>query len=342
MQTRNGASEERLLHIYLFMELFSLSHLYLIAMTSLYLKLNDGHAIPAVGLGTFQSKVGEVADAVYHALADSKYRHIDCAHFYLNEKEVGEGLKRAIETGRVKREDIFITTKVWPSFHDKVNQSLEESLKNLGVDYVDLVLIHWPVTLNSNGNDLFMPTRSDGSIDVDERGSLREFWHQFEQAKKDGKAKSIGVSNFSVKVLKKLIAEVEIVPAVNQIESHVRLPQQDIVDYCAQNGILVEAHTPFGSTGSPFFKIPEVEKLAKKYGASPATILSSYHVSRGVVVLPKSVTPSRIESNIKILHLDKADLDLLGTIHAKYGLYRHAKPTFGVDLGFPDWDGQSW
>lgn len=307
-------------------------------MTSIDLTLNDGNKIPIIGLGTYQSPPGEVAAAVEYALTEGGYRHIDCAYLYLNEAEVGQGLKKAFEKG-VKREDIYITTKVWPTFHNRVEQSLDESLKNLGLNYVDLFLIHWPVTLNPNGNHPFRPTLPDGKCDHDANGSLKSFWKQMEDMKKNGKTKSIGVSNFSKKVLEGFIKDVEIVPAINQIESHILCPQLDVHDFCKSKNILIEAHTPFGSTGSPLFKNETVLKLAEKHNTTPGVILTSYHVSSGRTVLPKSVHANRIKENTTVITLPKEDIETLDNIHKNEGIKRTAKPDFDVDMGYPDWDG---
>lgn len=307
-------------------------------MTTIDLSLNDGTKIPMLGLGTYQSPPGEVAAAVECALTEGGYRHIDCAYLYLNEAEVGQGLKKAFEKG-IKREDIYITTKVWPTFHDQVEKSLDESLKNLGLDYVDLFLIHWPVVLNSNGNHPFLPTKEDGKSDHDSKGSLKNFWKQMEDLKKNGKTKSIGVSNFSKKVLEDFLKDVEIIPALNQIESHVLCPQLETVEYCQSKGIAIEAHTPFGSTGSPLFKNDTVLKMAEKHNTTPGVILTSYHVSAGRIVLPKSVHANRIKQNVALVFLPSEDIKALDKIHQEQGIKRTAKPPFDVDMGYPDWDG---
>lgn len=306
-------------------------------MTSIDFTLNDGNKIPALGLGTYQSPPGEVAAAVESALVDSGYRHIDCAYLYLNEAEVGQGLKKAFDAG-IKREDIYITTKVWPTFWDQAEKSLDESLEKLGLDYVDLVLIHWPVTLNSKGNDPFHP-EVDGKSDHAKNGSLKEFWRQFEELQKKGKTKSIGVSNFSVKVLKEFLPTCTVKPAINQIESHILCPQLDIHEYCKEHDIIIESHTPFGSTGSPLFQNQTVKDLAAKHNTTPGVILTSYHVSSGRVVLPKSVRAPRIKENTTIITLPKEDIETLDNIHRVEGISRTAKPAFDDSMGFPDWDG---
>ncbi|SMY19805.1 unnamed protein product [Zymoseptoria tritici ST99CH_1A5] len=296
--------------------------------------LNTGARIPAVGLGTWQSSPGEVKKAVAHALK-SGYKHIDCAFVYGNEAEVGEGLKEAFEAG-IKREEIFITSKLWCSHHRKAEQGLDESLRRLGLDYVDLYLMHWPVPMNPNGNDPLFPKLADGSRDLDTEWSHVKTWQEMEKLVKTGKTKAIGVSNYSVKFLEELLPQASIVPAANQIENHPYLPQEEIHQFCKEKGILIEAYSPLGSTGSPLFQKEGVQQIAKKHNVGAGTVLISYQVSKGHAVLPKSVTPSRIEENLKVVKLDASDMEALESIHKKEGLNRFVYPAFGVNLGFPD------
>lgn len=308
-------------------------------MTSLEYKLNTDNTIPAIGLGTWQSPKGAVEAAVYSALAEAGVRHIDCAFAYGNEEEVGRGIAKAVATGKVKREDIFITTKVFATYHNRVEESLNLSLKNLGLDYVDLLLMHWPVGLNPNGNHPLVPTRPDGSRDLDPSFSVLNTWKQFEHVYKNtNKVKAVGVSNFSVPYLEDLLKGVEVVPAVNQIENHPLLPQLEIVDFCKQKGILIEAYSPFGSTGGPLFQNKTVLDLAEKYKTTPSSILVSYHTSSGRVVLPKTTTPSRIVENSKVVELAPEEIKALEEVHVKEGKKRYAAPPWGVDLKFPDWN----
>lgn len=307
-------------------------------MTDITIKLNNGTTIPALGLGTWQSPKGEVAAAVEYALTQTEIRHIDAAYVYQNEEEVGEGIKKAIESGKVTREEIFVTTKVFPSYHTKVEESLSKSLKNLSLDYVDLLLIHWPVGFNPNGKDDLFPRNEDGSIQLDESFNVVNTWRQFEAVYKTGKTKAIGVSNFSVGVLEDLLPHAEVVPAVNQIEFHPFLVQEDLIDYCKKKGIVLEAYSPLGSTGGPLLKQEGVLKIAEKHKTEPASVLISWHLLEGRVVLPKSVTPSRILSNSKLVPLDKEDLEFLDGLHKTHDIIRHVRPVWGAKiLKFPDW-----
>ncbi|KAI5309955.1 hypothetical protein KEM55_002057 [Ascosphaera atra] len=310
-------------------------------ITETRFKLNTGADFPAIGLGTWQSGPGEVANAVAHALK-SGYRHIDGALVYQNEKEVGEGLRAAFETG-IKREDVFVTTKLWGTYHNRVEEGINQSLKNLGLDYVDLYLIHWPVPMNPNGNDPFFPKKEDGSRDILAGWSHVDTWKSMEKLLESGKVKAIGVSNYSIKFLEELLKEAKVVPAVNQVETHPLLPQQELVDYCNSKGIVVTAYSPFGSTGTPIMKAEPIQKVATKHNVSPATVLLSWQVQRHVAVIPKSVNPERIQGNYKLISLDDEDMATL----AKYcedEIAKHGKPTrfiapnWGIPLGFPDYN----
>lgn len=297
-------------------------------------KLNTGASIPAVGLGTWQSDPGQVRAAVAHAIK-SGYRHIDCAYCYGNEDEVGQGIKEGLKATGLKRSDLFITTKLWCTYHTRVEENLNMSLKDLGLDYVDLYLMHWPVAMNPNGNHEKFPKKPDGSRDLILDRKPVDTYKDMEKLLQTGKVKAIGVSNFSKKFLEQLLPNVTVVPAANQIENHPLLPQQEIIDFCKEKGIIVEAYSPLGSTGSPLMKNEHIIKIAEETDASPGTILLSYHVARGTVVLPKSVTPSRIEENFKIIQLSSEQLSALEDI-SKNGTQRILYPEFGVNFGFPD------
>ncbi|KAJ5787740.1 hypothetical protein N7457_002730 [Penicillium paradoxum] len=303
-------------------------------------KLNTGAEIPALGLGTWQSQPGEVACAVSHAIKVG-YRHIDAALCYGNESEVGQGIKEAIDAGIVKREDLFVTTKLWCSYHSRVEEGIEQSLKDLGLDYVDLYLMHWPLAMNPKGNHNLFPKLADGSRDIVHSHSHVTTWKSLEKLVGTGKVKAIGVSNYSVKFLEELLPQATIVPAANQIENHPLLPQQEIVDFCNKAGIHITAYSPLGSTGSPLFTAEPIVAVATRRGVTPATILLSWHIARGSSVLAKSVTPARIEANrADLIKLDDEDMATLrkysDSLQAEGKLQRFVYPPFGVNFGFPD------
>ncbi|KAA8650539.1 hypothetical protein EYZ11_002084 [Aspergillus tanneri] len=302
-------------------------------------KLNTGAEIPALGLGTWQSGPGEVERAVSHAISVG-YRHIDTAFCYQNEEEVGKGIKEALASGKVKREDLFVTTKLWCTYHTRVEEAVDLSLKNLGLDYLDLYLIHWPILMNPNGNHPLFPKHPDGSRDIIHSHSHIDSWKSMEKLLATGKVKAIGVSNYSKRYLEELLRHASVVPAVNQIENHPSLPQQEIVDFCKEKGIHVTAYSPLGSTGSPLFSAEPIVEVAKKKGVTPATILLSWHIARGSSVLAKSVTPSRIEDNRNLVELDDSDMAIIAKytdeLAAKKAFQRFVYPPFGIDFGFPD------
>ncbi|KAG9500412.1 H/ACA snoRNP pseudouridylase subunit [Fusarium musae] len=318
-------------------------------------KLNTGQEIPALGLGTWQSPAGEVEKAVAYALKDG-YKLIDCAYCYGNEEEVGAGLKAAFEAG-VKREDIFVVTKVWATYNTRPELGLDKSLKALGLDYVDLFLVHWPLLLNPEGNDDKFPKKADGSRDVIRDYNHVDGWKLMEKLPATGKTRGVGVCNYSKKYLEELLPHATIIPAVNQIENHPSLPQQEIVDFCKEKGIHIEAYSPFGSTGGPVMTAEPVVKIAEKKGVSASTVLLSYHgmshelvresynansveVARGSTVLAKSVTPERITANKTIVDLDDEDMKALNDysedLVKKGEVKRYVYPPFGIDFGFPD------
>lgn len=307
-------------------------------MSDLKFKLNTGAEMPAIGLGTWQSKPGEVQNAVSYALQNG-YKLIDGAYCYGNEDEVGEGLKEAFRNG-VKREDVFVVSKVWATYNTRVAEGLDKSLKSLGLDYVDLYLIHWPLLLNPQGNDDKFPKKADGSRDIITGWDHVEAWKQMEDVFASGKAKAVGVCNYSKKYLEQLLPHAKVMPAVNQIENHPSLPQQEIVDLCREKGIHVMAYSPLGSTGGPVMSAEPVVKLAEKKGVSASTILLSYHVARGNTVLAKSVTPARIKANLDIVKLGADELksltDYSDDLAKKGELKRYVYPPFGIDFGFPD------
>ncbi|KAJ4355894.1 uncharacterized protein N0V89_003919 [Didymosphaeria variabile] len=299
--------------------------------------LNTGATIPALGLGTWQSAPGEVKKAVIHAI-EGGYRHIDCAYCYQNEDEVGEALQDVISRGIVKRGDLFITSKLWCTFHTRAEEGLQKSLDLLKTPYVDLYLMHWPVPMNPKGNHPLFPKLEDGSRDIDHSITHIDTWKNLESLIKSrpDKVKAIGVANYSVKYLEKLLAQSTITPAANQIENHPLLPQQEVVDFCKEKGIHITAYSPLGSTGSPLFKDEGVLEVAKKHNVGPGTVLLSYHLARGSSVLAKSVTPSRIDENRNLIQLSASDLDALEAVHKKNGVQRFVYPPFGVNAGFPD------
>lgn len=279
--------------------------------------LNNGDKIPAVGLGTWRAtEEGAARNSVKVALQNG-YRHIDTAAIYGNEEEVGQGIK---DSG-VPREEIYVTTKLWNTAHNDIENALNTSLKKLGLDYVDLYLIHWPV----NTGD-FSKAATEDQYDY------IETYKKLQDVVKQGKAKAIGVSNFTKYRLEKLLADkdVTIRPAVNQIEAHPLLPQPELKEYLEKENILIEAYSPLGSSDSPLFKNETIVAIAEKNKVEPAQVLVSWAVQRNTVVLPKSVTESRIISNAKTFKLSDEDFETLNKLAEKDGVVRTCNPKCGV------------
>ncbi|AAS53080.1 AER401Wp [Eremothecium gossypii ATCC 10895] len=291
--------------------------------------LNTGAKIPLFGLGTWQSTDDDASSAVAAALKHG-YKHIDTASFYKNEELVGKAVK---ESG-IPREELFITTKVWNDQQRDPAGALDLSLKKLGTEYVDLLLMHWPVPFKEPENSTLdaykVPRGPDGKVTRDEEWDFVKTWHLMQKLLGTGKVKAIGVSNFSINNLEELLnAEgTTVVPAVNQVELHIRLPQLELVEYCQKKGIVVEAYSPLGSSSAPLLKDATVNKVAEKYGVTPAHVLLNYVANRGIVVLPKSVKESRIISNFEYFKMDEEDIKLLNDIHKKEGVQRFVDPDF--------------
>jgi len=306
-------------------------------MAPTHFTLNTGAKIPALGFGTWQSDPGVVKNAVTHALTKGGYTHIDCAYCYGNEDEVGQGLKEAFDSG-IKREDVFVTTKLWSTYHSRAELCLQKSLTSLGLDYVDLYLMHWPVPLNPNGNNEKFPTKPDGSRDLEEGWDFIKTYHAMEKLLASGRVKAIGVSNFSVSYLEHLLKNTSVIPAVNQVEMHPLLPQEKLLEFCKSKGILITAYSPLGSTGTPMMEYDAVKKIAEKHGVSGANVLLNYHINRGYAVLSKSVTPERISANYKIMDLDQEDMAALEGLVKEHGVRRTCKPNWPMNFEFEDWD----
>ena len=240
------------------------------------LTLNDGNAIPQLGFGVFQIPPEDTAEAVQRALAVG-YRHIDTAEMYGNEAGVRDG----IAGSGVDRADVYITSKLNNGFHapDDARRAFETTLAELGTDHVDLFLIHWP-----------LPTRYDGDY--------VSTWRTLEEFKADGRARSIGVSNFQVAHLERLAAECDVVPAVNQIELHPYLVNDAVHAYGQEHGIATEAWSPIAQGG--VLDDPVITGIAERLGRTPAQVVLRWHIERGNIVFPKSTTPERIEENFAL------------------------------------------
>ncbi|MCU1569486.1 MAG: oxidoreductase [Naasia sp.] len=263
------------------------------------LPLNDGRAIPQVGLGVYKIAEEDIGGVIAEALRIG-YRHIDTAALYHNERGVG----RAVAEAALPREELFVTTKLWNDEHgfDRALRAFDESLGKLGLDYVDLYLIHWPVP----SKDLYVET-----------------WRALERIRDEGRARSIGVSNFTEAHLARLLTETETAPAVNQVELHPWLPQDTVREYDQAHGILTEAWSPLAR--GRFLGNEVLERIAAKHGRSVAQVVLRWHLDHGNVVIPKSVTPARLRENFDLFDfsLDLDDLSEIASLDSGERTGRH-------------------
>jgi len=254
------------------------------------LSLSDGSTIPQLGVGTYKVPADATAGLVEGALAMG-YRHIDTAALYGNEAEVGEGLRAS----GLNRDDVFVTTKVWNDDQgfDETLRAFDTSAAKLGVDRVDLYLIHWPIP------------SADRYVDT---------WRALQRLQEEGRATSIGVSNFSVPHLERLREETGVLPAVNQVELHPRFPQDELVDWHAAREIVTESWAPLARGG--LLDEPELARIAERYGKTPAQVVVRWHLDRGLVVFPKSVSLDRIRENGDVFDfvLDADDHEAIATL----------------------------
>lgn len=291
------------------------------------LEFRNGDKLPMIGLGTWKSKPGEVYQAVLWAI-EAGYRHIDCAAIYDNEKEVGKALDYAFKNNWVKREELFITSKLWNSAHrlEDVELALAQTLKDLRLDYLDLYLIHWPVSFKPGVG--FAQTREEFYTYSDV--PLSQTWQGMEQCLDIGLVRHIGVSNFNISKLKEIIDNSSIIPEMNQIELHPFLQQNKLVGFCKEHGILLTAYSPLGSSdrSASIKKTDEpsllnnstILDIADNKGVSAAQILIAYSLHRNIAVIPKSVNKERIAQNLASLEvaLNEKEMTSLNDIGINY------------------------
>ncbi|XP_018562726.1 alcohol dehydrogenase [NADP(+)]-like [Anoplophora glabripennis] len=310
----------------------------------IFKNLPGGLKMPAIGLGTGPLTDEAEIERVLNTAFELGYRHFDTAYLYRNEALIGRVLKKWFSSGKVKREDIFITTKLPMSgvHQDRVELFMKKSLENLQLEYVDLYLVHHPIGLKYFGDD-------DNRMEIDDFDHIK-IWKKMEEQVQLGRTKAIGLSNFNKRQIERIIASARIKPACLQVELHVDFQQRDLVGYCHKNGIVVIAYFPLGTPGSKRFEIREfppvinsdiIKNIAKKYNKSAAQIMLRYLLQKNVAAVPKSSNPERLKENISVFDfeinsedmrslddLDRGETARLATFQSVPGIENHPEYPF--------------
>jgi alcohol dehydrogenase (NADP+) len=299
------------------------------------ISLPNGAVIPALGFGTLISDPVVTRDAVTTAL-EVGFRHLDCAERYGNEREVGEAIRAALSSGLIRRQDLFVTTKLWNNNHrpERVGRALRASLERLGLDYVDLYLIHTPFAF-APGDDQ-EPRAADGKLIYDEDVTLIDTWHALEEQVAAGACRAIGLSDASSANLSEVLDAARIRPAVIEVEAHPYLPQWELLEFCRRNGVLLLAFAALGHGLAPrLLDDPIVADIAQRTGKTPAEVLLAWAVQRGTAVLTTARSPDRIRENFDVSPIPDDAIAQLDAIDTRHRFNRV------VDTGLPSFLPQS-
>ncbi|MFW2365786.1 MAG: aldo/keto reductase [Desulforhopalus sp.] len=281
------------------------------------LEFINGDQMPILGLGTWKSTSDDVYEVVKEALILG-YRHIDCAAIYGNEPGVGQALRDTVNAGVVKREELWVTSKLWNNAHapEDVQPTLEKTLSDLSLDYLDLYLMHWPIAYKKHVQ--YHSSAAD-FVPIEDL-PISDTWEEMEKAVGKGLCKHIGVSNFSIKKLEALLQTAKIKPEMNQLELHPYLQQPAMLEFCQRNSIYLTGYAPLGSSDRPdrlkvenepiLLNDPVIEKIADRNSISPAQVLLSWAVNRGTSVIPKSVKKERLQENLEAAQVSLSEQDL--------------------------------
>ncbi|KAG8500311.1 hypothetical protein CXB51_003636 [Gossypium anomalum] len=304
--------------------------------------LNNGFQMPIIGLGVWRMEKKAIKDLIIESIKIG-FRHFDCASDYKNEAEVGEALCEAIKTGLVKREELFITTKLWNTDHGHVVEACKHSLKKLQLDYLDLYLVHFPISIRHTGIGANgSPLDADGVLDIETNISLETTWHAMEDLVSMSLVRSIGISNYDIFLTRDCLAYSKIKPAVNQIETHPYFQRESLVKFCQKHGICVTAHTPLGGADANTKRFgtvsclddPILKGIAEKYKKTVAQIVLRWGIQRNTVVIPKTSKFERLKENFKVFEFElaKEDMDVIQAIDKNYRSNIQPAKFWGIDL----------
>ncbi|KIJ67956.1 hypothetical protein HYDPIDRAFT_83133 [Hydnomerulius pinastri MD-312] len=273
--------------------------------------LNNGVKMPVIGLGCWGGLTLETRAAAKHWILNALktgYRHLDTAFGYGTEHSVGAAIR---ESG-IPREEIFVTTKLPLNHPGRVQESINESLANAGLEYYDLYLVHWPQTIARGPNDEELKN-PDGSLLALDSPTFNDTWAEMEAVLASGKVRAIGISNFSIRNIEKLLTTAKVVPAINQVELHPYLAQPELLEYCKSKGIYLTAYTPTGYGTVRGDAV--INELAAKYNATPAQVILAWHVARGNTAVPKSENPQRQKDNLTLIPLSSEDVKRVSSLN---------------------------